>query len=135
MTKFPSTGKELLKLSSDYWQTIPGGKILARHLGYLQFQATGIQIPDLLQEEKIDGKYGKMKCKSVTDLSVSSHRVTPFSKLKYRYYYIEILPKLPYPSTKRDFTISYLPEFKDSLLCSSIIRVITSTCLPFIQQQ
>lgn len=55
-TKFPSTGKELLKLSSDYWQAIPGGKILARHLGYLQFQATGVQTPDLLQEEKIDGK-------------------------------------------------------------------------------
>lgn len=54
--KFPSTGKELLKLSSDYWQAIPGGKILARHLGYLQFQVTGVQTPDLLQEEKIDGK-------------------------------------------------------------------------------
>ena len=54
--KFPSTGKELLKLSSDHWQAIPGGKILARHLGYLRFQATGIQTPDLLQEEKIDGK-------------------------------------------------------------------------------
>lgn len=56
MIKFPSTGKELLKLSSDYWETIPGGKILARHLGYLQFQATGIQTPNLLQEKKDNGK-------------------------------------------------------------------------------
>ncbi|XP_017752447.1 PREDICTED: DNA-binding protein D-ETS-6-like [Eufriesea mexicana] len=61
MTKFPSTGKELLKLSSDYWQTIPGGKILARHLGYLQFQATGIQIPDLLQEENIDERFSLLQ--------------------------------------------------------------------------
>lgn len=46
-----------MKLSSDYWQRIPGGKILARHLGYLQLQATGVETPDLLQEQKIDGEW------------------------------------------------------------------------------
>ncbi|KAK9300673.1 hypothetical protein QLX08_006709 [Tetragonisca angustula] len=58
---FPSTGKELLTLSSDHWQAIPGGKILARHLGYLRFQATGIQTPDLLQEEKIDERFSLLQ--------------------------------------------------------------------------
>ncbi|XP_006557555.1 DNA-binding protein D-ETS-6-like [Apis mellifera] len=61
MIKFPSTGKELLKLSSDYWETIPGGKILARHLGYLQFQATGIQTPNLLQEKKDDERFSLLQ--------------------------------------------------------------------------
>ncbi|XP_076767048.1 DNA-binding protein D-ETS-6 [Xylocopa sonorina] len=60
-TKFPSTGKELLKLSSDYWRTIPGGKILARHLGCLQFQATGVQTPNLLQEEQIDERFSLLQ--------------------------------------------------------------------------
>ncbi|XP_043525208.1 DNA-binding protein D-ETS-6-like isoform X1 [Frieseomelitta varia] len=59
--KFPSTGKELLTLSSDHWQAIPGGKILARHLGYLRFQATGIQTPDLFQEEKIDERFSLLQ--------------------------------------------------------------------------
>nr|XP_034196167.1 DNA-binding protein D-ETS-6-like [Osmia lignaria] len=59
--KFPSTGKELLKLSSDFWQGIPGGKIFAKHLGYLQFQVTGIQTPDLLQEEKIDERFSLLQ--------------------------------------------------------------------------
>lgn len=50
----PSTGKELLKLSLRDWQNIgggAGGRILARHLGYLHLQATGIHTPDLLQED------------------------------------------------------------------------------------
>ncbi|XP_026666976.1 DNA-binding protein D-ETS-6-like isoform X2 [Ceratina calcarata] len=58
---FPSTGKELLNLSSDYWQDIPGGKILARHLGYLRFQATGIQTSSLLQEEEIDERFSLLQ--------------------------------------------------------------------------
>ncbi|XP_029162133.1 transcriptional regulator ERG-like [Nylanderia fulva] len=49
----PSTGKELLKLSQRDWQKIGGlgGRILARHLGYLHLQATGVHTPDLLQED------------------------------------------------------------------------------------
>ncbi|XP_076664463.1 DNA-binding protein D-ETS-6 isoform X2 [Andrena cerasifolii] len=57
----PSTGKELLKLPSDYWQRIPGGKTLARHLGYLQLQATGVETPDLLQEQKIDERFSLLQ--------------------------------------------------------------------------
>ncbi|KAL6425400.1 hypothetical protein ACFW04_009532 [Cataglyphis niger] len=50
----PSTGKELLKLSLQDWQNIggTGGRILARHLGCLHLQATGIYTPDLLQEDE-----------------------------------------------------------------------------------
>lgn len=51
----PSTGKELLKLSLRDWQKIGGGtegRILARHLGYLHLQATGVHTPDLLQENE-----------------------------------------------------------------------------------
>ncbi|CAK9805057.1 DNA-binding protein D-ETS-6 [Anthophora plagiata] len=59
--QFPSTGKELLKLSSDYWQSFPGGKILARHLGCLQFQATGVQTLELLQEEKTDERFSLLQ--------------------------------------------------------------------------
>lgn len=49
----PSTGKELLKLSLRDWQNIGGleSRILARHLGYLHLQATGVHTPDLLQED------------------------------------------------------------------------------------
>ncbi|XP_070152155.1 DNA-binding protein D-ETS-6 [Polyergus mexicanus] len=55
----PSTGKELLKLSLRDWQHIgggTGGRILARHLGYLHLQATGIHTPDLLQEDADNAK-------------------------------------------------------------------------------
>nr|XP_012234028.1 PREDICTED: transcriptional regulator ERG-like [Linepithema humile] len=51
----PPTGKELLKLSLQDWQDICGsteGCILARHLGHLRLQATGVHTPDLLQENK-----------------------------------------------------------------------------------
>ncbi|KAF7380038.1 hypothetical protein HZH66_014393 [Vespula vulgaris] len=50
----PSTGKELLKLSLEEWLHISGGRILARHLGYLRLQATGVHSPALLQDEKVD---------------------------------------------------------------------------------
>ncbi|XP_003702428.2 DNA-binding protein D-ETS-6 [Megachile rotundata] len=59
--EFPSTGKELLKLSSDFWRGISGGKILARHLGYLQLQATGVETPDLLQEETIAERFSLLQ--------------------------------------------------------------------------
>ncbi|EFN72730.1 DNA-binding protein D-ETS-6 [Camponotus floridanus] len=51
----PPTGKELLKLSLRDWQKIGSGtegRILARHLGYLHLQATGVHTPDLLQENE-----------------------------------------------------------------------------------
>ncbi|XP_076230975.1 DNA-binding protein D-ETS-6 [Calliopsis andreniformis] len=59
--EFPSTGKELLKLSTDHWKRIPGGRILARHLGYLQFQATGVEVQDLLQEDKINERFSLLQ--------------------------------------------------------------------------
>ena len=55
-TKLPNSGKELLELSLERWQKIPGGKVLARHLGYLRLQSTGVCSPDLLQEQKVDGE-------------------------------------------------------------------------------
>ncbi|XP_015117976.1 DNA-binding protein D-ETS-6 [Diachasma alloeum] len=50
--ELPETGKALLEISSESWKRIPGGQILARHLGYLHLQATGIYCQDLLQEDK-----------------------------------------------------------------------------------
>ncbi|XP_063982362.1 DNA-binding protein D-ETS-6-like isoform X2 [Diachasmimorpha longicaudata] len=50
--EFPETGKALLEISSESWKQIPGGHILARHLGYLHLQATGIYCQELLQEDK-----------------------------------------------------------------------------------
>ncbi|XP_020278522.1 DNA-binding protein D-ETS-6-like [Pseudomyrmex gracilis] len=53
----PSNGRELLKLSPQDWQDVAGetgGSILARHLGYLHLQATGVHTPSLLQETGID---------------------------------------------------------------------------------
>lgn len=43
-------------MSLEEWQRISGGRILARHLGYLRFQATGVHCPILLQDEKVDGE-------------------------------------------------------------------------------
>ncbi|XP_034944352.1 ETS domain-containing transcription factor ets-5-like isoform X2 [Chelonus insularis] len=50
--QLPLNGKELLEVSSKEWQKIPGGKYLARHLGYLKLHATGVYSPDLLQEDE-----------------------------------------------------------------------------------
>ncbi|XP_043277471.1 DNA-binding protein D-ETS-6-like [Venturia canescens] len=60
-SELPSTGKELLELSLAHWQTVSGGRILARHLGYLKLQATGVYSPDLLQEEKVDERFGLLQ--------------------------------------------------------------------------
>ncbi|XP_014610225.1 PREDICTED: DNA-binding protein D-ETS-6-like [Polistes canadensis] len=57
----PSTGKELLKLSLEDWQGISGGRILARHLGYLRLQATGVHSPALLQDEKVEERFGLLQ--------------------------------------------------------------------------
>lgn len=53
--KLPDNGKELINVSIDKWKKISGGKILARHLGYLRLQATGVYTADLIQEQKING--------------------------------------------------------------------------------
>ncbi|XP_047368590.1 DNA-binding protein Ets97D-like isoform X2 [Vespa velutina] len=57
----PSTGKELLKLSLEEWQRFPGGRILARHLGYLRLQATGVYSLALLQDEKVHERFGLLQ--------------------------------------------------------------------------
>lgn len=54
--ELPNNGKKLLEFTIEQWQSISGGRILARHLGYLQLQATGIHSSNLLQEEKITGE-------------------------------------------------------------------------------
>ena len=41
----------------SHWEKIPGGKVLARHLGYLRLQATGVRTDALLQEEHISGEF------------------------------------------------------------------------------
>ncbi|KAI4500909.1 hypothetical protein M0802_004120 [Mischocyttarus mexicanus] len=57
----PSTGKELVKLSLEDWQCISGGRILAKHLGYLRLQATGVHSPALLQDEKVEERFGLLQ--------------------------------------------------------------------------
>ncbi|KAL2735981.1 DNA-binding protein D-ETS-6-like [Vespula squamosa] len=65
----PSTGKELLKLSLEEWLRISGGRILARHLGYLRLQATGVHSPALLQDEKVDVSGVILKLRTVNFLT------------------------------------------------------------------
>ncbi|RLU18462.1 hypothetical protein DMN91_008819 [Ooceraea biroi] len=63
-TLLPSSGKELLKLSLRHWQDIAGGTagcVLARHLGHLRLQATGVHIPDLLQEDTDNERFSLLQ--------------------------------------------------------------------------
>lgn len=63
----PSSGKRLLELSLRDWQDIAGetaGCVLARHLGHLRLQATGVHIPDLLQENRNNGKWIRSRAKN-----------------------------------------------------------------------
>lgn len=53
----PSTGRELVELPLDEWKKIPGGEVLAKHLGYLRLQVTGIQTDALVQQNTIDGEF------------------------------------------------------------------------------
>ncbi|CAD6207346.1 GSCOCG00010180001-RA-CDS [Cotesia congregata] len=50
-SKLPDSGEELINITSDKWRRISGGKILARHLGYLRLQATGVYDHELIQEQ------------------------------------------------------------------------------------
>lgn len=49
-------GKELLTKKLIDWNKINNGKILARHLGYLHFQATGLKTEALIEDEKSNGE-------------------------------------------------------------------------------
>ncbi|XP_011495065.1 PREDICTED: DNA-binding protein D-ETS-6-like [Ceratosolen solmsi marchali] len=59
----PSTGREMLCWSLAQWQErAPGsGRVLARHLGYLRLQASGISTEALLQEEKCTERFGLLQ--------------------------------------------------------------------------
>ncbi|KAK0088842.1 hypothetical protein PV325_010439 [Microctonus aethiopoides] len=59
--ELPNNGKKLLEFTIEQWQNISGGRILARHLGYLQLQATGIHSSNLLQEEKITDRFSLLQ--------------------------------------------------------------------------
>ncbi|XP_033223745.1 DNA-binding protein D-ETS-6-like [Belonocnema kinseyi] len=60
-SELPKSGKELLELNLSHWEKIPGGKVLARHLGYLRLQATGVRVDALLQEEHISERFGLLQ--------------------------------------------------------------------------
>ncbi|XP_011310389.1 DNA-binding protein D-ETS-6-like [Fopius arisanus] len=70
--ELPGTGRALLEISSDSWRKIPGGQILARHLGYLHLQATGIHCQDLLQEDNQNNERFSLLQRSCTLIGSSS---------------------------------------------------------------
>ncbi|XP_016838683.1 DNA-binding protein D-ETS-6-like isoform X2 [Nasonia vitripennis] len=59
-----TTGRDILDWSLAQWkERCPGGsgRVLARHLGYLRLQATGLRTDALLQEEKSTERFGLLQ--------------------------------------------------------------------------
>ncbi|XP_043472270.1 DNA-binding protein D-ETS-6-like [Leptopilina heterotoma] len=61
LSQLPTTGKQLLELTISHWRNIAGGAILARHLGHLRLQATGVRSEVLLQEEHISKRFSLLQ--------------------------------------------------------------------------